>query len=303
MKSLVSIIILNYNGKSLLETFLPFIYELENPNYEIIVVDNASEDDSISFIKKNFSNIKIIENGINLGYGGGNHQGVLNANGDFFWFLNTDVEVTSESLSKLIKFMKINNEVGISCPAIYYYYERHKLQCTGINLSKYGSTKGIQILDRNLVPFEVSFASGAALLIRKEVYFEIGGFDSDIFMSGDDVDLSIRCWLKGYKVFAVPSSIVYHQHGTTLSKESLSWHVYNSTSSMLQCMGKNLQMSTLILCIPSYLVITFVYFTFKIKYIYTIFPMVNAIVFNLKNIHRLLEKRGIIQRRVSGHYS
>ena len=207
MNPLVSIIILNYNGKTLLKMFLPFIYELDYPNYEIIVVDNASHDDSISFLTENFPDVKIVKNCQNLGYGAGNHQGVINANGEFFWFLNTDIEVKKDSLLELMTFMKNRNDVGISCPAIYFYHDRNKLQCAGINFNKFGYLRGVQKLDNSKLPLEVSYASGAALLIRKNVYFEIGGFDEDIFMYGDDIDLSFRCWLKGFKVFAVPLSM------------------------------------------------------------------------------------------------
>lgn len=296
MNPLVSIIILNYNGKSLLQTFLPFICELEYPNYEIIVVDNASYDDSINFLEREFPDIKIVKNGKNLGYGGGNHQGVLNAKGEFFWFLNTDIEVKNDSLSELITFMKNKNDVGISCPAIYYYHDRNKLQCAGINFNKFGYLRGVQKLDCNKLPFEVSYASGAALLIRKNVYFEIGGFDEDIFMYGDDIDLSFRCWLKGYKVFAVPLSIAYHKHYATTSKESMEWLILNTTKSMLQTLGKNLQIRTLLICYPSFLAITFIYFTIKLRYIFTIIPMFYAIVIYLKEIKTTFKKRVLIQK-------
>lgn len=231
MKTL-ALVILNWNGKNWLEKFLPSL-EAYSDNHEIIIADNASTDDSISFLKQHYPHIRIIHNSSNGGFAKGYNEALahLKDTYNYYAIINSDIEVTKGWLSPLIEQLDNNSTIGAVQPKI-------KSQENKSHFEHAGAAGGF--IDRNYFPFcrgrifnhveedkgqydtvkEVFWTSGACMLIRSKTFHELGGFDEDFFAHMEEIDLCWRMKLKGYHLFCVPSSVVYHVGGGTLPYNS-----------------------------------------------------------------------------------
>ena len=210
----VSIIIITYNGKQLLEKCLESLFKINYNNFEVIIVDNNSTDSTIEFITKNYPSIIIIKLDSNKGFAEPNNIGTKTAKGEYFLFLNNDTVVTPNFISSMIKVMELDRTIGI-CQSLLLKPDE-SIDSSGDFIDKLGvvynsKTKIKQI--RN-----ISSARGASMLIQKKIFDDIGGFDKKFFFSFEDVDVGWRTWILGYRVVIVPDSIVYHSPGTTTSK-------------------------------------------------------------------------------------
>jgi len=216
----VSIVIPNFNGRRHLEACLSSIQNLTYRHLEIIIVDNASTDGSVDFVKANYPRVKILVNAVNLGFAEGCNVGIRNARGNYVALLNNDVEVDPDWLKELILVAQSDPRIAICASKIMMFHNRKVFNSAGGEYDVYGSGH-----DRGLYEFdhgqycrleEVFFACGCAMLVRRDILEDIGLFDSRYFMYGEDVDLCWRAWLRGYKVVYVPSAVVYHKYGGTM---------------------------------------------------------------------------------------
>ena len=213
---LVSMIIVNYNGKNYLKELFNSIYNLNYPKnkIEIIFVDNCSADGSVEFVKKNFPKVKVILNDVN-NYSRANNLGIQSAKGEFIAFLNTDIVLDKDWLKELIKLMQINKKIGAVGGKIFFK-DRKTLQSTGHQPypNFYWGDRGFQEEDRSQYDKieEVPSLCGASVLYRKSCLEDIGLFDEDFIMYFEDVEMSERCRKKGWKLFYVPLAKVYHQY-------------------------------------------------------------------------------------------
>ncbi|MCH2542597.1 MAG: glycosyltransferase family 2 protein [Alphaproteobacteria bacterium] len=210
---LVSIIILNYNAGDLLSDCVESVLQTNYKNYEIIVVDNASSDDSQNACKKKFSQIRLIQNQKNLGYCEGNNVGISNAGGEFVVILNPDTLVESNWLNALINGYQEFGE-GIYQPR-FLTTDNHKiLQGTGnmIHLFGFGFARNKGDVDEGQFnkPERIGYASGTCLFTSRKVMEKLDMFDSFLFAYHDDLDLCWRAALEDIKSYYIPSSIVYH---------------------------------------------------------------------------------------------
>jgi len=210
---LVSIIILNYNAGNLLLECIESVLKTNYDNFEIIVVDNASKDDSISRCKEKFQGIQIIENGKNLGYCEGNNIGIRNAKGEFVVILNPDTVVDDNWLKELINGYKKFGD-GMYQPR-FLTTDNHKiLQGTGnmIHLFGFGFARNKGDIDEGQFnkPERIGYASGTCLFTSKKILEKLGMFDSFLFAYHDDLDLCWRAALENIRSYYIPSSIVYH---------------------------------------------------------------------------------------------
>jgi len=217
----VSIAIVNLNGKEFLNDCLLSIKEINYPKekIEIIVVDNGSNDGSAQFIKSNYPEVKLIENRENLGFAKANNQAAGVAHGEYIAFLNNDTKVDKNWLMELLRPVYGSDEVICSGSKV--------LSLDGSSLDFVGGMinfegKGFQIdyglsvnKDIHNVERFLPFVNGGAMLIKRDVFLEAGGFDEDFFAYYEDVDLGWRLWVLGYKVVFSPNSIVYHAHHGT----------------------------------------------------------------------------------------
>ena len=211
---LVSIIIVNHNGKSLLKKCLHSINETTYQNYEIILVDNNSSDGSVEFVKTQYPKINIISLEQNYGYAKPNNIGAKKSKGEFLIFLNNDTEVTPNWINELVNVANSDSKIAI-CQSLLLL-PNGDIDSSGDFIDIYGRAYGSRKVVNNVVP--ILSARGASMLIKKNIFFELDGFDEKFFASFEDVDLGWGACLCGYKVVLVPTSVVYHKAGETVRK-------------------------------------------------------------------------------------
>lgn len=227
---LVSIIIINYNGKSYLEKCLESIKKIKYDNLEIIVVDNNSTDGTMEFLVQNYPSIITLKLDKNYGFAKPNNVAAKIAKGDFLLFLNNDTEVTPNFLTELVQVLVGNDQIGI-CQSLL-------LKPNGEIDSSGDFIDTIGVVYNSKEPIdkirEISSARGASMIIRKELFLDLEGFDEQFFVSFEDVDLGWRTWIKGYKVVINPKSVVYHHGGKTHDsiKDEISFHGLKNQLSM-----------------------------------------------------------------------
>lgn len=223
----IAVVILNWNGEGLLEKFLPSVAAFTQ-EAELYVVDNASTDGSIAFLKKNYPQINIIQNLSNGGYAKGYNDALPKVNADIYCLLNSDVEVTKDWLLPIIKEFKGNPSAAIIQPKILDYKNKTSFEYAGAAggfIDKYGYPfcrgRIFNELEEDNGQYndvkEIFWATGACLFIKREVFEELKGFDEDYFAHQEEIDLCWRAKNKGHGVFYVGGSEVYHLGGSTLS--------------------------------------------------------------------------------------
>lgn len=219
---LVSVVILNYNGKKYLANCIASVLKTSYPNYEVVLVDNASTDQSLTAIKENFRNdsrLKIVENPVNLGFSGGNNVGFTHCSGDYIAFLNNDTTVDSEWLTHLVNALESDPSIGLA-QSMILTIDGEKIQTAGWLYSDYlvlmhGLAKD-KASSLQLKPvFEVAVASGTSMIIRRDLVEEVGLFEPSIPFFYDDTLLSFKVWLANKKVVTVPASKIRHIGGAT----------------------------------------------------------------------------------------
>jgi hypothetical protein len=212
-KPLISVIILNYNAGDLLLDCVDSIQKSRYRNFEIIVADNASKDNSHKKCKERFPEIRLVENSENLGYCEGNNVGLRAATGEFVVVLNPDTIVEPTWLDELLKAYQVNGE-GIYQPKFLATTDHSMLLSTGnmIQIFGFGYSRAKGDVDKKQYEeFEkIDYASGTCLFTSKNVFQKIGLFDPFLFAFHDDLELCWRAALNGINSFYVPKSIVYH---------------------------------------------------------------------------------------------
>lgn len=226
----VAIVILNWNGVHFLRKFLPFLIKFSSEDgLEIIVADNASEDESKEYLAEFHKNIRLIELEKNYGFAEGYNRALENIDAEYYMILNSDIEVTENWITPLIALMDSNKNIAACSPVLLDYNKREKYEYAGAAggyIDRFGYTfcRGrifniTEKADLNLVkPMEVFWTTGACMLIRSELFRLAEGFDPYFFAHMEEVDLCWRLKNMGYKLAVVPESKVYHVGGGTLPK-------------------------------------------------------------------------------------
>ena len=256
----VAVVILNWNGRNFLEKFLPSVIISEYENMNLVVADNASTDDSISFLQQHYPSVKIIRNPVNEGFAKGYNTALKQVKADYYVLLNSDVEVTKNWIGPIISLMEKDKKIAACQPKILSFGNKNKFEYAGAAggwIDKYGYpfSRG-RIFDfceedkgQYDEEMEIFWASGAAFFVRSSVFHESGGFDEDFFAHQEEIDLCWRMQRSGYKIVAVPSSVVYHVGGGTLPMGN-SRKVYLNFRNNLLMLSKNLSFSEKIWKIP-----------------------------------------------------
>jgi GT2 family glycosyltransferase len=309
----VSIIILNWNTKHFLEKFLSPLLQTDYPNFEVIVADNGSKDGSTDLIEEKFKNVKLVKFDKNYGFAGGYNRSFKFADGKYIVLLNSDVEVTPNWLNPIINFMEENPDVFACQPKILSFYERNKFEYAGacggfIDVFGYPFCRG-RIFDfceedkgQYDDAIQVFWATGACLVVRKELLKEIGFLDEDFFAHMEEIDLCWRANLNGYKIFCLPRSIVYHVGGGTLPKIN-PWKTFLNHRNSLIMLEKNLDTPKLFLIIPIRLILDLVTaFTYLVKgdiknFIAVLKAIFVFLFFQPKWIRKRIENRKNLKRR------
>jgi hypothetical protein len=227
-----AVVILNWNGKSFLERFLPALIRHSGHEARIVVADNASTDGSAGFVRERFPEVEVIQNPENGGFSKGYNQALRQIDATYYVLLNSDIEVTEGWLTPLIALMDANPGVGACQPKILSYHERNRFEYAGaaggfIDKFGYPFCRGriFTSMEEDHGQYddetEIFWATGACMLVRADLYHRIGGLDDDFFAHMEEIDFCWRLHNEGYKVMYSPASKVYHIGGGTLPK--ISW--------------------------------------------------------------------------------
>lgn len=242
---LVSILIVNYNGSEVLAPCLTSLDKSSYPNFEVIVVDNGSTDNSIKIIKKNHKKVILVEAGKNLGFASGNNLALESAKGKYILLLNGDTEVEPDWLNELVDFAEKNSDGGVFTPKVLFFEDKHTINSAGGLCDIYGFSplRGTFEKDNGQYdqPETVFYAHGAAMMARKEVIDKIGFLDDSYFIYHEEFDFCWRTWLSGYKVYYVPVSVVYHKVKKRLfyTKEKLAKRQFLVKKNRIRTLIKN----------------------------------------------------------------
>lgn len=226
----IAVVILNWNGKSLLEKFLPSVV-MHSGSAQIYVADNASTDNSVLFLQKEYPNIKIIRNSGNFGFAKGYNIALKEVNESYLVLLNSDVEVTEKWLDPVSDIFENEPQTVALQPKI--------LDSKNKEYFEYAGAAG-GFIDKYAFPFcrgrifstiekdenqyntteKIFWASGACLFIRKSIFEKLGGFDEDFFAHQEEIDLCWRIYNENLDIKYIPDSVVYHVGGATLKENS-----------------------------------------------------------------------------------
>jgi len=248
-----AIVILNWNGRALLERFIPSILSYSGSCGELIIADNASTDDSVEWLKKTYPQLRVIVNPKNEGFAGGYNLALQQVEATYFMLLNSDVEVTPGWLSALENHLDNNPDTAICQPKILWEKDRDSFEYSGaaggfIDFMGYPFCRGriFGELEKDNGQYntvcDIFWASGACMLVRSDVFNKAGGFDSTFFAHMEEIDLCWRIRNLGYNITCVPESVVYHIGGATLPKNNPG-KTYLNFRNNLSMLWKNLPAS------------------------------------------------------------
>lgn len=233
-----AVVILNWNGRKYLEQFLPSLIQYSSEEAEIIVADNASSDDSISFLESHFPSVKIIRNSSNEGFARGYNLALKQVEADYYILLNSDIEVTPDWIHPVIEMMEKDPSIAACQPKIRSFSDRSKFEYAGAAggfIDKYGYPfcrgRIFQSIEEDFGQYddaiEIFWATGACMFVRADLFNKAGGLDEDFFAHMEEIDLCWRLKNLGYKIMYCPKSVVYHIGGGTLPKISWRKTYYN----------------------------------------------------------------------------
>lgn len=240
----VSVVILNWNGVELMKRFLPSVVAHTPPEIaEVVVADNGSDDGSLAWLKEAYPDVKIVALDRNYGFAGGYNKALEQVETPYYLLLNSDVEVKEDYVTPLLRVLESDKEVAVVMPKIRSQREPEFFEYAGaaggfVDRFYYPYCHG-RVLDsverdngQYDTPSEVFWASGAAFLVRADLYRSFGGFDDDFFAHCEEIDLCWRLKRAGYKVMYEPMARVFHLGGGTLDNASPRKLFYNFRNSL-----------------------------------------------------------------------
>ena len=248
IKSIVSIVIPHWNNVDILSECLESISATDFDNFETIVVDNASTDNSVASVRSNYPNVKLIENDKNYGYAGGCNIGAEAASGDYLIFLNNDTVQEKDWISNLIKTINSDDKIAAVQPKILNYYDRNVFDYAGgsgghMDIYCFPFARGrifsFQENDEGQYNNKEKcfWSSGTCFMVRRELFQKAGGFDDSFFAHMEEIDLCWRLYAMGFEVWVEPDSVVYHKNALTLPMYSHKKYYLNHRNSLLMLLG------------------------------------------------------------------
>ena len=227
----LAIVILNWNGKKMLEQYLPSVIKYSSNYADIFVADNASTDDSIKMLESKFPEIKIIALNKNFGFAEGYNQALKEIEAEYFLLLNSDVRVTESWLVPLIDYMDKHPDVAACQPKLLSIHHPNEFEYAGaaggfVDKFGYPFCRGrvFDVIEEDKGQYDsiidIMWATGACLFIRSKDFWDAGAFDGRFFAHNEEIDLCWRLRLKGKRIVCIPYSKVYHVGGGTLPKKN-----------------------------------------------------------------------------------
>lgn len=302
----IAVVILNYNGENFLEKFLPNVIT-NSKNATIYVADNCSTDNSISYLKANFPEIKLIINAENGGFAKGYNDALKHVKADYYVLLNSDIEVTPNWIEPCIELLEKDKSIAALQPKILAYHNKTHFEHAG-------AAGGY--LDQDFYPFcqgrifdevefdngqynhshEVFWATGACLFIRTELYHSIGGLDDDFFAHMEEIDMCWRLKQQNHKIYYCAESTIYHVGGGTLNYDNPKKTYLNFRNSLFM-IAKNYDGNLFLKIFKRLLIdgLAGVMFIFKLQFKHC-WAIIRAHFAFYKNLKSLRQKRKIIRQ-------
>jgi GT2 family glycosyltransferase len=302
----VSIIIVTFNGEKLLKNCLDSLVKTTYPNFEMIIVDNGSSDNTAILVKDYIQrfkiNIKLVQNQENLGFAQANNIGVKISAGEYIAFLNNDTIVDKNWLQSMVAILEAHPKIAV-VQSLLLTRDGTDVDSLGGAIDIFGTasdtSRPFQMIDNapDYRSQEIFSACAAAMLIRKKVFEIVGGYDARFFAYFEDVDLSWRIRLNGYSIVLDSSSIVYHFRGGTSKKNKTRVFDYHLYKNQLAMLFKNYSYKNLIMILPG------VFFLYMLRLINGIkkndselsLSTLKALYWNIKEFPYLLSERKYIQ--------
>jgi len=299
----IAVVILNWNGEKLLKQFLPDVVSFSK-EADIYIADNASTDNSISFLKDNYPEITIIQNTENGGYAKGYNDALHQITADVFCLLNSDIEVTENWLAPIIKEFESDTNIAAIQPKILDYKDKSKFEYAGAAggfIDKYGypycrgrlfntiETDTCQYNDT----IDIFWASGACFFIKSNVFHRLNGFDTAYFAHQEEIDLCWRIQNIGYQIKYVGATTVYHVGGATLNTQNPKKTFLNFRNSLFNLLknspkNKGFGLIFIRLCLDG---LAGIKYMLELKPLHTL-AIVKAHFSFYANLFKMLKKRG-----------
>lgn len=243
---LISIITVNYNQTQVTLDLLNSLQSVTYPNIEIIVVDNASRENPKAIINHNFPEVIVISIEENLGFAGGNNEGIRIAKGKYFLFLNNDTEVEPDFLEPMIRFMEQNPKTGMCSPKIRFFEDKDLIQYAGssdmdyLRVASYTIGYGQKDIGQYNKTEFTHLIHGAAMLVPRQVIEKVGFMAEQFFLYYEELDWCERIKRAGYQIAYISDSLVYHKESVSVGKSSL-LQIYYKTRNRILFVRRNLK--------------------------------------------------------------
>jgi GT2 family glycosyltransferase len=307
---LVSILVLNYNGKKYLKECFDSLLKGTYSAIEIILVDNNSTDESVRFTQENYQQIKIIQTHANKGYSRAYNIAFQYASGKYYVLLNNDIIVSQNWLHPLVETAEKDDSIGALQPKILSITDKDYFEYAGASggfIDKYGypflrgrifyfTEKDTGQYDDEV---EVFWTSGAAMFVKAEALMKSGHLDEDFVHHMEEIDLCWRLHLAGYKLKVIPESTIFHYAGATIKPESYKKLYWNHRNNIFMLM-KNLEGKNLlkILFVRYLFDMVNIFYSFIIRFnIRHSFAILSAHFWIISHVFLILKKRQDVQRK------
>ncbi len=312
-KKSIAVVILNYNGRKYLEQFLPTVVKYSANFAEIIIADNASTDDSLVFLNQHYPELGRIVLDKNNGYAGGYNEALKQVKSDYYVLLNSDIEVSENWLQPMIDCLESDEKIAACQPKILSFKDKTRFEHAGasggmMDMFAYPLCRGRLFYDTESDEGQyddmasIFWASGAALMIKSDVFHNLGGFDDAHFAHQEEIDLCWRLQRAGFELKVVPQSIIYHVGGGTLDYNS-PFKTYLNFRNSLMMILKNETVPNLIWLVPTRLVldgVAGIMFLMKGQF-ENIWNVIKAHFWVYFNIISIFKKRNLYQNLVEKH--
>lgn len=306
MNEEVSIIVINRDGLEHLETCFTSLKETVGEGIELVLLDNASSDGSVEYVRSHFPSVSVIENAENQGFAGGYDRAIRDSRARWVVLLNNDTEVSSGWLDELLLAAQGENVAAVGA-RLMGFADRTVVDHAGGKITVGGGgidlDKGEKTLPKTAEPYPTGFGCGACLMVRRDLFVKLGGFDSRYVIYHEDVDFCWKAWIAGYRVLHVPKAIVFHKGGATMGEHENPNRVFLGQHNRLANLIANAELLGVIqgLFVSAVFdVVRFLkwFFTLKWRHIWAMKRAELAVLFELEH---LLRRRGFVQSfRVRG---
>ncbi len=225
----VAIVILNWNGQAMLEKYMPSVLQYSKDEATVYVADNASTDQSMEMLRQHFPGVKLIQLEKNWGFAEGYNKALKQVDAEYYLLLNSDIEVTHHWLTPMTEYLDNHPDVAACQPKLLSIFDKDRFEYAGASggyLDHFGYPfcrgRIFETVEEDNGQYDyatdILWATGAALMIRSQDYWEAGGLDGRFFAHNEEIDLCWRLRIRGRRIVCLPESYVYHVGGGTLPK-------------------------------------------------------------------------------------